>query len=134
MEQLPLDVQKMFAKLFGDFRRDENERIERLAKANPKAYKDCLVIDGNQNSVYWEVKNPPRKGLRIRFCRAVHKNVAGYYLSWTEVWDMKKGLGRRTNFHGWPTKREAQEYCIERLHDADKPREMRKFILPTKVR
>lgn len=75
---------------------------------------------------YWSVPGLA-KGKSIAFCYSKHRNIAGFYLSWTEVWNRREGY--RTNFHGWDTKHEAMEYCQERLADAEKPKAERKFVL-----
>lgn len=123
---MPQGIRNLMASMWGNIQRMDRERIEAEAKKDPKAYRDTNVMT-NTRFRYWSVPDLP-KGKRIAFCYSTHPNVAGYFLTWTEVWDGPNGY--RTLFHGWAKKRDAREYCQMRYTDAKKPKPERKFILP----
>jgi hypothetical protein len=70
-----------------------------------------------------------RKGQITRWCYSKHKNVAGYYLSWIEIWKGKNG--ERFNFHGWDTKADAIDDCRRRYDDSKHQSGERKYTVPT---
>jgi len=123
-------VEQLLAKMIEDFHRDEYKREEEAAKAAPHAFRRSTVMKDTRFH-YYSV-NGKRKGYHHAFCYTQFKNVAGYYLTWTETWGGKQG--RRTGFQAWKTKREAMEYCQERMKDACKPKAERKFVLPPYTR
>ena len=119
----------LIAKIWNEIRQVEFDREERAAKENPKLYRDSTVMERGKGTQFhfWSVKGLP-KGKGIAFCYSQHRNVAGFYLTWTEVWSGKSGY--RTNIHGHDTKRDARDYCLARLADSKKPNAERKFVLP----
>jgi hypothetical protein len=129
MHDAPQGVKDMFRSIFLDMEKARLERIEDEAKKNPKMHRDTMVIERGQpaHSNYFAMKGLP-KGKQIRFCWSKHRNVAGYYLTWTEVWNRKEG--KRVSPHGWETKHDAIEYARTRVLDAAKPKAERKFTLP----
>lgn len=139
MNQVPESVQTMFAKVFNDLEQMNREREEEAAKANPKAYRNSQTMERGKSTQYHYCKAPGgRKGEQVNFCYTKHKNVAGYYLSFTQILGPWRGRGRnktrtivQRNFHGWPTKQAAIEDCEFRAKDARKPEAERTFIVPT---
>lgn len=127
--QMPDEIRHLMASMWADIQRSTNDRIEREAKENPAQYRDCTLVERGKSTRFhfWSVPGLS-KGKSIAFCYAQHRNVAGYYLTWTEVWSGRNGY--RTNIHGWETKHDAMDYCRERLADAKKPKADRKFVLP----
>lgn len=71
-------------------------RIE-AAKADPVKHKKTLQFDGPLRWRYFE-GGVDRRGVRRRFCWTTTRNAAGYFLSFVEVWDSKRGRGERTDF------------------------------------
>src|SRR5215475_1630709 len=126
LQDAPDSVQRMFQKLFLDFDRENKKREEENAKANPHAFRRSTVMKDTRFH-YYHLPGK-RKGYYHAFCYTQFKNVAGYYLTWTETWGGK--LGRRTGWQAWKTKREAMDYCLERWKDGKKPKAMRKYVLP----
>lgn len=61
------------------------ERLQREAEADPLKHKLARVFPPGvgSNYRYWEARNG--RGSRVRFCYAVNRNVAGFYLTWREV-------------------------------------------------
>lgn len=125
MTNVPNEVRNMLDDLISQFHRDERKAIAAAALKNPVAHKDTNILVKAQYR-YYEVK--AMKGCTHRFCYSKYKNVAGYYLSFTET--LGKHNGKRSNFIGWKTKKEAMQYCLMRLKDAQKPKEARMFVLP----
>jgi hypothetical protein len=132
-------VNELFGKMWNDFQRFEREREEEAAKKDPKAYRNSQVMERGKSTNYTYFTAPGgRKGEEVRFCYTKHKNVAGYYLSFTQILGPWRGRGRKKsrtivqrNFHGWETKQAAIEDCEFRSKDARKPPEQRTFIVPT---
>lgn len=127
--QMPPRVRDLMSSMMADIQRLSHENAEREAKTNPEKYRDSTVMERGADTRhrYWDVPDLP-KGKSIRFCYTKHRNVAGFYLTWTEIWSGREGY--RTNFHGWETKHDAMEYCRGRLADAKKPKAERKYVLP----
>ena len=74
------------------------EAIERRRKAilaDPVKHKTTLEFpsDAKMNWRYWQVKN--KRGPRVRYCYSTERNLAGYFICWREIWNEKKGLGKR---------------------------------------
>jgi hypothetical protein len=67
------------------------------AKADPVKNKTTLQWDGPLRSLYYD-GGIDRRGVRRRFFYSTTRNAAGYFLSWVEVWNAKKGRGERTRF------------------------------------
>lgn len=128
-QPFPAEAERLFASLFADFHRQERAIAEREAKEHPERFRNSQLMERGASTAYRYYSVPGQaKGKAIRFCWALHRNLGGQYLSWTEVWAGNDGY--RANFHGWPLKREAKEYCAERLADSKKPKAERKFVLP----
>lgn len=131
--ELPASIRDLMSSMMNDIEQISRERIEQEAKANPKAYRDCNQMERGKgtNFRYYVAPKDARPGTRVCFCYTKHRNVAGFYLSFTEVW--KGRNGSRSNWHGWETKQAAIDYCKERLRDASKPKAERRYAIP-KVR
>lgn len=123
---IPPDIRNLMNSMWADIQRSTNERIERDAAKDPEAFRNTKVMK-NTRYTYFQVPGLP-KGKSISFCYSKHRNVAGFFLSWAEVWNGKTGY--RENFKGWEVKKDAIEYCRMRLADGKKPKPERKFILP----
>jgi hypothetical protein len=86
----------------------EAENVDR----DPEAHKTTRLME-NSNYRYWPAKRRTETGARVSFCYTTHRNRAGYYLSFREVWDQKKGEGFREKFVAHKKRREAR-YMAER--------------------
>lgn len=66
------------------------------AKANPKANKLTRVMEGRygMNYRYWHA-GKDGLGRHVRFCWTMHRNVAGYFLTWRETYSVPRGKQRR---------------------------------------
>ena len=123
---MPPEVRNLMRSMWADIERTDRERITKEAEKDPEKYRNTNIIR-DTNFRYYSVPGLP-KGKRIGYCYSHHRNVAGFYLSWTEVW--KGSNGYRENFKGWESKRDAIEYCRMRVRDAKKPKAERKFKFP----
>lgn len=90
--EMPSEISAEMSRLWNSIQRDENERIEAAAKADPRAHKLTRVTENTRYLYYSAGKNG--KGQAVRFCYATHRNVAGYFLGWREV-IRKDGTGKR---------------------------------------
>jgi hypothetical protein len=135
------EVNEMFGKIFADIQKVEREREEAEAKKNPEAYRNSQVMERGKSVRFHYYQLPrghARKGETVMFCYTQHRNVAGYYLSFTRIEGPMRGRGRnrsativQRNFHGWKTKANAIADCKYRFDDARKPAELRTFVVPT---
>ena len=121
---------KIITRIWADVQRMDRELEAERAKKNPKAYRNSLVMPAGAslNWRYFESKTAKR-GQITRWCYAKEVNVAGYYLSWIEVW--KGRNGERFNFHGHEQKKTAIEDCRARFMDSKKPKAERRFTIPS---
>jgi hypothetical protein len=81
--------------------RSANDRARRIeaAKADPVRHKKTLQWDSADLRWRYFEGGIDRRGVRRRFCvDTTTRNAAGYFLSFVEVYDTKKGRGERKNF------------------------------------
>lgn len=125
-------INELLGKVWSDLQQASMREIEAKAKANPRAYRDTTVMEGTKGTnyrFYRAAAGVGRKCQAVRFCYSVHRNAAGYYLSWIEI-ETKKVV-KRFNIRGSQTKREAIDGCLERLRDSRKPKAERRFTIPS---
>jgi hypothetical protein len=67
------------------------------AKADPVKNKKTLQFEGRLSWRFFE-GGIDRRGVRRRFAWTTTRNAAGYFLSFVEVYDTKKGRGERKDF------------------------------------
>lgn len=93
---------KRLNEAFADiFLRLEAENVQHriaAAKADPVRHKTTLQWDRADLRWRYFEGGIDRRGVRRRFCYTTTRNAAGYFLSFVEVWDSKKGRGERTRF------------------------------------
>lgn len=124
---------QMLADLWAEVQQADMARIEKAAKADPEKHRNSSVIERGKPPQYryYQVKRTAadqRAGRSLRFCYSKHRNVAGFYLTWAEVW-VGDG-GRREGYRGHDTKADAMEYAHARAQDAEKPAGERKWLRP----
>lgn len=112
--------------IWNDVQSGENKRISQAAKASPREYKDSNVMAGSTRYLYYQIAQGKRT---VRFCWSLHKNVAGYYLSFIEI--IEGRVGGRAAFIGWKTKKEAIANCRARYFDSKKPKAEQRYTIPT---
>lgn len=84
MDEATKRLNAAFADVFRRMERDNLEREEEAAKANPTAHKLSRVFAKGNRYVYTPAGKSAR-GATIRFCRSTQRNVAGYFVCWREV-------------------------------------------------
>lgn len=100
MVELPAPFQRMLLEMEVDRLQSRLEAI----KADPVRFKTTLQWeDGEPRWRYFE-GGIDRRGVRRRFCWTTNRNAAGYFLSFVEVWDSKKGRGERKDFRASKTR------------------------------
>lgn len=121
---------KMLNRIWSDIQRASERRVADEARADPKKHRDCKIIaDGKSKAFTYFESKTARRGQITRWCYAKNPNVAGYYLSWIEVW--KGSDGARCTWHGWETKKAAIEDCRARYRDSKKPSADRRYTVPS---
>ena len=81
--------------LLRSFEQMNRERESAAAKRDPFKNKTTRVFDAGVSAAYryWPAgKNG--KGQKVMFCWSTHRNAAGFYLGWREVY-MKNGTVKR---------------------------------------
>lgn len=97
--ELPMEMQLMLATMEMEHR----ERMVATVKADPVRHKLTLQWEGELRWRYFD-GGIDRRGVRRRFCWTTTRNAAGYFLSFVEVWDSKKGRGERKDFRASKTR------------------------------
>lgn len=108
------DVQEFINEMWVGAMRRNNEEEARRAAADPDKHKLSRVFD---NSSYRYFKTRNGRGSEVRFCYSVHRNVAGYFLGWTET--LTKKAVKRDNFHAAKSKRDIVDRCRRALRDSE---------------
>ena len=87
-----------------------------LAKSDPNKYRLTTVIPNGTLNYYWYhtlVKYNPKDKRKLlerhSWCRSKHKNSAGYFLVWYEIY--KNGSTRRSNWKAEKTRQDAKDFC-----------------------
>ena len=87
-----------------------------LAKSNPNKYRLSSLIPNGKLNYYWYhtlVKYNPKDKRKLlerhSWCRSKHKNVAGYFLVWYEIY--KDNRTKRTNWKAEKTRKDAEDFC-----------------------
>lgn len=66
------------------------------AKADPKKHKLSRVMEGRYGlNYYWLPSGKDGLGRKVYFCWSKHRNVAGYFLTWREVYSIPRGKDKR---------------------------------------
>ena len=95
--------------LLRSFESMNNEREEAAAKADPLKHKTTRLFGAGVSASYRYYGGKRNgKGQRVMFCYSVHRNVAGFFLGWREVY-MKNGTVKRDR---WVSRR-VKARCIE---------------------
>jgi len=130
LTEVRAQLNEMLSSTWADIQRMNNDNIRRASERYPKAYRNCKVMELGKDTAfrYYESKTA-RRGQLTRWCYSKHRNAAGFYLSWIEVW--KGSNGARTAFIGWDTKVAAIDNCRERLKDSRKPKVEQRYTIPS---
>lgn len=91
------------------------QREAEAAQASPKEHKLSRVFPEGSNLNYHYVEaGHDGYGRRIRFCYSIHRNVAGYFLSWREVWSRAASAGKRDKWSARRQRKAARELAQKR--------------------
>jgi len=86
------ELQAALARISRSIIADDNKREAERAKADPKAHKLSRVIEGKHGTNYrYTSGGLDGKGRSVLFCWSLHRNVAGYFLGWREVYSKPRG-------------------------------------------
>ena len=95
--------------------KDRRSEEDELAKSNPKKYRLSTIMPNGLN-YYWYhtlVKYNPKDKRKLlerhSWCRSKHKNSAGFFLVWYEVYKNKRT--KRSNWKAEKTRKDAQDFC-----------------------
>jgi hypothetical protein len=95
--------------LLQSFEDMNNERELKAAKADPLAHKTTRLFEpGVSTSYRYYGGKRNGKNQRVLFCYSVHRNAAGFFLGWREVY-MQNGTVKRDQ---WVSRR-VKARCIE---------------------
>lgn len=99
-------INERLAPFFAELEQAHCARLSKAAHLDPEANKLTRVFDHGASYRYYSGK--PGKYQRVCFCYSVHRNAAGYFLGWREVY-MKNGTVKRDR---WLARRR-KTACIE---------------------
>lgn len=97
MDEATRRLNEAFQNILLGFEAERREALIAAAKADPVKHKKTLQFDGRLSWLYYG-GGVDRRGIRRRFCYTTTRNAAGYFLSFVEVYDTKKGRGERIKF------------------------------------
>ena len=107
-------IMQRLAPLFEDLERQHCSRLAEAAQRNPLANKLSRVFGAGVSMNYRYFPAPKNgKGQRVWFCWSTHKNVAGFYLGWREVY-MKNGTVKRDRWLSRRVKARCKEVAKRR--------------------
>lgn len=88
------------------------EDRKRAVDADPEKHRRTLLMPDGVPHTYraWNAGRDDR-GREISWCRSCHRNRAGYFLMWREVWDPEKGEGSRARWAAQKKRKVASELC-----------------------
>ena len=96
--------------------KDRRSEEDKLAKSDPNKYRLTTVIPNGKLNYYWYhtlVKYNPKDKRKLlerhSWCRSKHKNSAGFFLVWYEVYKNKHT--KRSNWKAEKTRKDAQDFC-----------------------
>lgn len=111
MERLARDP--AIAGLFASFTKMNRDAEAARAQADPKAHKLTRVMTAGASTGYRYFRaGRDGRGREVRFCRASHRNAAGYFLTWREV--VSKAQTKRDQFAARKTRAAAEEVARRR--------------------
>jgi hypothetical protein len=121
--ELPIEMQIALARM----QVAHHERMDAAIRAAPTKHKCTLQWPKDSSGPSWRYFDGglDRCGVRRRFCWTTNRNSAGYFLSFVEVWNSKKGRGERKDFIASKT-RHLMKARARRMWDAYRNRGKRK--------
>ena len=99
-------------RILGDLAEAAAEREAAKVDADPEAHRTTLLMqEGKPHSYRYWIGEPDAEGREVRWCYSCWRNRAGYFLTWREVWDAKKGEGRRDRWGSQKKRNAAATLC-----------------------
>lgn len=98
--------------MFRDMLAANVQAEERAAKADPIKHKLTLVFPSGSKKNWRYIATIRTRGRTTRYCWSVHRNVAGYFLGWREVWTGK--TGRRDQWRASKRKKTLEAWARKR--------------------
>lgn len=95
LAEAPKPVQDLFQRMWLEMEADAAKRRIERAKADPLGNKLTTQFEGQSMNWHYAATLRDGRGRRVRFCWSCHRNAAGFFLGWREVWDAKRGTGKR---------------------------------------
>lgn len=94
--ELPIEMQVLLARM----ELTSRKQMVAAAKADPVKHKRTLQwpAESDGPSIRYFEGGVDRRGVRRRFCWTTNRNAAGYFLSFVEVYNSKRGRGERKEF------------------------------------
>lgn len=84
---------------FADILAGHHDRMREAAERDPVKNKLTMIWpNGQEPSWRYYGGGVDRRGVSYRFCWTTNRNAAGYFLSFVERFDRKKGRGERVKF------------------------------------
>lgn len=98
INDLPIsfDLKMRLAKIAKEFGNSMIKQESERSKADPTANKLTRVMEGRYGlRYYWLPVGVNGKGQKVYYCWTKHRNAAGYFLSWREVYSVPRGKQKR---------------------------------------
>lgn len=109
--QLPAEIQQLMGDMWRDIQRDNMEREEKKAKADPKAHKLSKVFENSNYRYIYAGRNGRNQS--VWYCWSSHRNVAGYFLGWRET-HLRNKTGKRDQWAARKSRKAVQELAKRR--------------------
>lgn len=127
MERVNMEpLERMFGDLLADMEQEGRRAARKRAEADPKKHKLSRIFSRGEANYYFAAHDGTmvdKEGRRrqVIYCWSIHRNVAGYFLSWRET-TLSHGGRRRDMLRGFKVKRQAKEQAYRRVksHQAGK--------------
>ena len=111
----PSAMQERLNRVWQEMEQSRLETERDRAKKNPAKHKLTHIMADGKNPTYWMLeKFKLETGETVHYCWMKHRNAAGYFLTFREVWDEKKGVGRRDMWRAFKVKKQAEEAAMRR--------------------
>lgn len=113
-EAIQLSKVPEFRDLIESFHRMNNDREQAAAKRDPISNKMSRLFPAGVSAAYrYYPAGKNGKGQRILYCWSSHRNVAGFFLGWREVY-MKNGNVKRDRWLSRRVKGRCKEIAARR--------------------
>lgn len=118
MDRATQQLNEAFSGILMRFEIERREQLYEQIAADPVKHKTTLQWPKGSNGpsiIFYE--GGVSRGVRRRFCYTANRNAAGYFLSFVEVYHLKKRMGERKEFRASKTRR-LMDARAKRMRDA----------------